>query len=75
LNKQPFFRSVHRGRGWKVYKYPSTKTNVKKLLLRKEIIYIGPSIEGHDEEYVEVINGKVSDLSPSYIKSHKQRTD
>ena len=36
-------------------------------------VYIGPSIEGPDVEYILRVSGKVSDRLPSYVLSRKQR--
>lgn len=30
-------------------------------------VYIGPSIEGLDKEYIKVVSGKVTDRKPSFI--------
>ncbi|WP_168118914.1 hypothetical protein [Paenibacillus sp. HB172176] len=39
------------------------KTSRKKT---KSGVYIGPSLEGTDKEYVKIISGKVSDRKPSF---------
>ena len=39
------------------------KTSRKKT---KSGVYIGPSLEGTDKEYVKIISGTVSDRKPSF---------
>lgn len=37
-------------------------------LYRSTQVFVGPSVEGTDEEYVEIVSGKVSDRKPSFAR-------
>jgi hypothetical protein len=32
------------------------------------MIFIGPTVEGHDTEYIKIISGKLSNRKPSFLR-------
>jgi hypothetical protein len=36
--------------------------------VKRTRVFVGPSVEGMDVEYVEIVSGKVSDRKPSFAR-------
>jgi hypothetical protein len=41
------------------------------VIMRSTQVYIGPSVEGPDVEYIARVGGKVSDRMPSFVVPRK----